>query len=112
MAASSFTASIAAEFATYMRALQEQGRSAPIVVDEDADVVVTLESINLLCVTFVAGQISAAELAFTADVMQFAERIKYATPGLSDIVAEFTDPEVNGEFTVSRAQELARGTMS
>lgn len=102
-----FTADLSAELAIHRRGLEEVGGSAPVRVTEDEDVTVTADSIKTLCELFISGQFSSEVLAYTADVMQFADRVDFREDWISDVVAEFTDPEVNGVFTKERAAEIA-----
>ena len=107
ISAAAFSASIADELETYRRGLEEPGRSAPVCVIEDQTVAVTHEDTKLLCHLFANGQLGSSELAYIADAMQLAERVEFTDSWVADVVAEFTDPAINGTFTVARALELS-----
>jgi hypothetical protein len=102
-----FTADLSAEFAIYWRGLSEVGRSAPVQVTEDEDLIVTADSIKTLCELFIDEELGMEVLAYIADVMQLADRVDFDEDWIADAVAEFTDPEVNGVFTKERAAEIA-----
>jgi hypothetical protein len=102
-----FSAEIADELSVHTRRLQELGGAAPVVVTEDADIVVARSGLSTLCRLFASGQLSAAELAYTADALQLSERVEFADPSIGDDLAECTDPSINGPLTVARALEIA-----
>ena len=85
----------------------ERGRVIPVRVTEDADVIVSSDSILVLCQHFVRGELSELELAYVADALQLAERVSFDGEAIADYVAELTDPEINGKFTIDRAREVA-----
>ena len=60
-----------------------------------------------MCRLFASGQLDQSELAYIADAMQLAERVEFADSWVADAIAEFTDPAINGIFTVGRALELS-----
>jgi len=101
-----FLHAIAAELAVHQRGLAARGQSAPAVVVEDRDILVSSESIKTLCHLFVDGQLNQQELAYIADAMQFGERVEFSDPAVADMVAELTDPEINGVFTKVRALQI------
>jgi len=68
------------------------------------------DALALLCRLFAAGQISAIELAYTADVLQFSDRVDFSGEDVASDLAECTDPEKNGRLTVARALEIAGTT--
>ena len=105
--ASDFSAQIAEELAAHSRALGKRGASAPVVVAEDVDIVLDRPGLASLCRLFASGQLSAAELAYTSDALQLAERVVISDPSVADDLAECTDPEVNGPLSVVRALEIA-----
>jgi hypothetical protein len=51
--------------------------------------------------------LTAGELAYTADVLELAERVEFAGPDIANDLAECTDPEINGPLTVARALQIA-----
>lgn len=106
--ATEFSAGIADELSAHVGALQKQGSSAPVVIAEDTDLVLDRSGLVTLCRLFASGQLSAAELAYTADALQLSERVAFAEPAIADDLAECTDPEINGPLSVARALEIAR----
>lgn len=104
---SAFSASIASELAIHLQRLKTKGASAPVIVIEDADVLLSHAGLALLCGMFANGQLSAQELAYTADALQLAERVQFSAPWISEALAECTDPDINGPLTAARARELA-----
>ena len=82
-----------AELSAIRYHLQELGRSIPIPVGEDCDVEISRADVAFL-------------LAFIADVIQLADRVSIVDPWVAEAVAECTDPQVQGEFTVDKARAL------
>jgi hypothetical protein len=106
MSATDYSAEIAGELAEHVQGLSKRG-SARVVVTEDIDFVLDPAGLSALCRLFASGQITASELAYTADALELAERVEFSEPDIADDLAECTDPEINGPLTVSRALELA-----
>jgi CRP-like cAMP-binding protein len=102
-----FSASISEELLAHTRQLQKLGGSAPVVVSEDADVVLDRRGIASLCRLFASGQLTATELAYTADALQLSERVEFTDQKIAEYLAECTDPVINGPLSVSRALEIA-----
>ncbi len=102
-----YSAEIAEELAAHSRALAKRGASAPVVVTEDMDMVLDRSGLSTLCRLFATGQLSAAEVAYTADALQLSERVVFSDPSVADDLAECTDPEINGPLSVDRALEIA-----
>ena len=107
LSASEFSGEIADELLVHTRALQKLGSSAPVVVTADTDFVLDRPGLSTLCRLFASGQLSAAELAYTADALQLSEHVDFADPSIADDLAECTDPVINGPLTVARALEIA-----
>jgi len=102
-----YSTEIAAELTEHTERLG-CGGSAPVFVTEDTDIVLDRAGLGVLCQLFASGQLSADELAYTADVLQMAERVEYSDPGIADDLDVCTDPEINGPLTVAKAIEIAR----
>ena len=107
LSAPEFSAEIAEELLVHTRGLQKLGGSAPVVVSQDTDVVLDRGGLSTLCRLFASDQLSAAELAYTADALQLSERVDFTEPSVADDLAECTDPVINGPLTVARALEIA-----
>ena len=102
-----FSAAIAEELLVHTRALERLGGSAPVVVNEDTDVLLNRQGLSSLCRLFALGHLSAAELAYTADALQLSDRVEFADPSIADDLAECTDPAINGPLTIARALQIA-----
>ena len=102
---SDFSSEIAGELSAHTYQLQRLGGSAPVVVIEDADVVLDRSGLSALCRLFASGQLSATELAYAADALQLSERVEFADSAIADHLAECTDPVINGPLSVTRALE-------
>lgn len=100
-----FVSEISAEVSEY-QSLIGKGGVVPIRVTEDSDVTITRSSIKLLCSLYASSKLSQFELAYVADGMQLAEQVEFVDSWVADSVAEFTDPEINGQFTLERASEI------
>lgn len=101
-----YSAEIGAELAEHTRHLG-RGGSAHVLVSEDTDLVLDRAGLGVLCRLFASGQLTAGELAYTADALQLAKRVELAGPNIADDLAECTDPEINGPLTVARALQIA-----
>ena len=88
--------------------LAKRGSVMPVRVTEDADVEVSGREVDKLCNHFIAGHLDAMELAYVADALQLSERVTFVDDDISDYISEFTDPEVNGPFTLERAKAIVR----
>ena len=95
----------------YDRGLAEMGRSVPAVLTDDCEFHLTTQHVLTLCQLFLAGDLTSRELSYTADALQLSDGVDFE-PGTADTIAEFTDPEINGEFTMGRAAELVSGGAS
>jgi hypothetical protein len=105
--ASDFSAEIGEELLVHTRGLQKLGGSAPVVVTPDTALVLDRRGLAVLCRLFASGQLSAAELAYTADALQLSDHVEFADTSVADDLAECTDPVINGPLTVARALEIA-----
>ena len=101
-----YSAEIGAELVEHTRHLG-RGGSAQVLVSEDTDLVLDRAGLGVLCRLFASGQLTAGELAYTADALQLAKRVELAGPNIADDLAECTDPEINGPLTVARALQIA-----
>lgn len=107
MSIEAFASAIAQDMVPYVRGLAERGRSVPVSVIEDQDVSVSSKQVAVLCRLFERGQLSQYHLSYIADTLQLSERVEFADEFVADLVAELTDPELNGVFTRARALEIA-----
>lgn len=107
LSAVDLSAEIADELLVHTRGLEKLGGSAPVVVTADTAFVLDRPGLSILCRLYASGQLSAAELAYTADALQLSEQVEFADPSIADDLAECTDPIINGPLTVARALEIA-----
>jgi hypothetical protein len=107
LSASDYTAEIARELAEHTRALQKLGGAASVQVAEDADLLLDRAGLGVLCRLFASGQLTAGELAYTADALQLSERVEIASQDIASDLAECTDLEINGPLTITRALQIA-----
>lgn len=107
VSASDYSAEIRAELAEHSRGLAVTGGIAPVSVTEDSDILLDRAALSALCQLFALGQLTAQELAYTADALQMADRVALSGQDIADDLAECTDPEINGQLTVARALEIA-----
>lgn len=106
ISAADYSTEICAELAEHTRHLG-RGGSAQVLVSEDTDLVLDRVGLGVLCRLFASGQLTAGELAYTADALQLAERVEFAGPNIADDLAKCTDPEIHGPLTVARALQIA-----
>jgi hypothetical protein len=107
LSASEYSAEIAGDIAEYTRGLEKPGGVVPIRVTEDIDLLLDRAGLAVLCRLFACGQLTADELAYTADVLELAERVEFAGSDIASDLGECTDPEINGPLSVARALEIA-----
>ena len=106
LSAADYSADISAELAEHTRGLHTGG-TARVYATEDMDIVLDRAGLALLCRLFATGQLTAVELAYTADVLQLSDRVEINDQSVANDLAECTDPEINGPLSVARALEIA-----
>jgi hypothetical protein len=84
----------------------KRGSVVPVRVSDDCAISVSRQGVATLCRHFVHGDLSAVDLAYIADALQLAEDVSWEDEDVAELVAEFTDPEINGVFTATRAREI------
>jgi hypothetical protein len=85
-----------------------QGGVVSVWVDEDEEIELTGQDLAALCSLLIKGAVDAVELAYIADALQLADRVTYQDDWVRGYLDELTDPEVNGPFTVARAEAIVR----
>ena len=110
LAAASFCAKYASDFAERRSLLDTHKRGAiiPVRVDEDTDLELTRGGLAALCDLFVDGSVNSVQLAYIADALQLAERVTFPDEEVRGYLDLLTDPEINGQFTAARAREIIR----
>ena len=106
ISAAEYSIHISEELAEHTRHLG-RGGSAPVLVTEDLDLLLDRSGLGVLCRLFAAGDLSAGELAYTADALQMAERVEVSGPDVAEDLDACTDPEINGPLSVERAMAIA-----
>jgi len=109
LSAAQFLLGFGPQLQQYRQALSKKCSPASIQVTEDVDLAVGRAEVLFLCSQFTAGAIAREQLAYIADGLQLSDRVTFADEWVFDVVAEFTDPEINGPLTGERANELLRG---
>ena len=84
----------------------KRGAVIPVRVLDDCAISVSQADVASLCRHFAQGEVDAVTLSDIADALQLAENVTWADDDVAEYVAEFTDPEINGPFTVTRAIEI------
>ena len=95
------------ELAIHAAALAKKGSSAPVAVTEDAALQFGRPELATLCRLYAAGALSAAQLAYTADVIQLSEHVQIVGESVADDLAVCTDPEINGPLSPAEALAMA-----
>lgn len=94
----------------YVSLQGKRGSSIRIQVDQDVEIIFTLEDVDTLCELFIKGKLGQHELTYIADVIELAANVSYidddTAPIIAEFVSEMTDPAVMGVFTTKRAQEV------
>jgi len=107
LSASDYSAELSTELVEHTRGLEVRGGVAPVRVTEDADLLLDRAALGTLCRLFASGQLTAQELAYTADALQMADRVEFSGQDIATDLAQYTDPEINGALTFVRALEIA-----
>lgn len=105
--ATTYSLELASELWAHRTGLGVLGGVAVVFAEEDADVVLDHAALARLCQLFARGELTAAELAYTADLLQMADRVDITDGDVAALLAECTDPETNGILTVERALQIA-----
>jgi hypothetical protein len=101
-----FRALNTSSFTEYRELSEKRGAAIPIRVEEDVDILVTPEHIVAACELRMKGDLCPEELAYLADVLQLSDRVTFLNEDIAEYIAEFTDPEINGLFTLERARKI------
>lgn len=102
-----FLRSISAEVERYRDQLKKVGGVTDIYLSNgNARLVIQDSEIRTLCDSFLRGGISTDELAYVCDGILLGERIDFGSDHHRELIEEMTDPEVNGRFTVQRANQI------
>jgi hypothetical protein len=101
-----FRALNTSSFTEYRELSEKRGAAIPIRVEEDVDLLVTPEHITTACELRMKGDLCQEELAYLADVLQLSDRVTFLNEDIAEYIAEFTDPEINGLFTLERARKI------
>lgn len=106
----SFRAINAANFTERRNLLgaNRRGGVVPVRVDEDEEIELAGQDLAALCSFLINGAVDAVELSYIADALQLADRVTYQDDCVRDYLDELTDPEVNGPFTVDRAEAIVQ----
>lgn len=92
----------------YAGALSKTGSSVEIVATSDVEFDVDISVVKSLCQFFIDGEISELELAYIADALQLTDSVEFIESSVADLIAELTDPEINGVFTKERALKIVQ----
>ena len=101
-----FKSTIAEEIRLYEAGTAKTGNSVPIQVNEDAEMVVTPQSVGVLCLLHVSDVLSISDLSYIADALLLSEKVMLSSEEFCGFISEMTDPEINGLFSKDRAFEL------
>jgi len=94
--------------AEYESLQRTQGSTIPIRVDADAEFAISLRDVDTLCSLFLSDQLTQAQLAYVADAIELSEGVSYDGSPIADLIAEMTDPKINGIFTKDRAEHIRK----
>lgn len=101
-----------AELASHMQeyeSLQKVGgTSIPIRVEQDVEMQLKLKDVGTLCTLFITEQLGRSELAYVADAIDLTLLVDCDDDRIVSLLSEMTDPEINGVFTIERAEEIRR----
>lgn len=107
LSAAAYRAEIAEELERHLAGLRGPARVAPVESAEDRDLSFGPSEFVRLCNLYASGQLSAEELAYTADVIELSERVEFASESVAHDLGLCTDPEINGPMSAERALALA-----
>ncbi len=94
------------EVAVYNKLRLKKGARATVIVDEDAELQITVEHLEILCKTYLKGEIENHEMYFIVDALLLSEynsegkSVSFANEDLREKFDCLTDPDLNyGELT-------------
>ena len=94
------------EIDEYKSSAKEKGKTMPVYVDEDTDILFAHADLNALGDAFLNGELDEIELNYLADALLLSNRVKFESDQISDKLGYFTDPEVNGQLTKEIVAEI------
>ena len=103
-----FLDSIEQEIRSYEHDFSKVGATLFINLLEDINWTVSQFDCQSLCVLYSTKKLRRIELAYIADALQLAENVSFESNDLASTIAEMTDPEINGEFTIERASAIIK----
>ncbi|MBZ4187145.1 hypothetical protein K7B09_12520 [Thermomonas sp. RSS23] len=107
MAPADYGRELESELAIHVGALAKKGSSTPVAVTEDSSLEFGQPQLATLCRLYAAGALSAAQLAYTADVIQLSENVHIVGESVAEDLAGCTDPEINGPLSPAEALAMA-----
>ena len=104
---------IAGEVASYKYQLSEKGRSANVIIEEDAKILITNEELKTLCEVYLNLAMDNYELYYIVDAILLAymgseeDIIDFSSEALREKFDSLTDPEINyGPLTPAKVMEI------
>ena len=107
LSAPAYRTEIAEELQRHLAGLRGPSRTAPVESAEDHDLRFGPSEFVRLCNFYASGQLSAEELAYTADILELSERVEFTDERVAHDLGLCTDPEINGPMSPARALALA-----
>ena len=104
----SFNEEVASELEKYSNLKMKKGSSLPIHIIEDIETSITTNEIKVLLVLFIQKQISDVTIEYICDCLIMAEDVTYDSK-VSDILFNFSSPEINGTITIDKAKKAILG---
>lgn len=89
-----------------MLPVAQAGRGSPVHLQEDQPLVVTPANARALLLAYLAGDFSAATVAYVADALGLSEHVEFAPAQVRNVLERTTDPEINGPFDEQTARAL------
>jgi hypothetical protein len=103
-----FRKSIQNELRDYEKGSIQKGRSMPVTLVEDTELLMKNEFVSKLCLSCLNQELASLEVQYIADAILLSENVAFPTKKLREISESLTDPAVNGLLT----EERLRGVLT
>ena len=103
-----FIESIGKEIESYKTNFSRIGTTLNINIIEDIHWIIGKSECQSLSILYLDEKLGQIELAYIVDGLQLSENVSFSDDQVESILAEMTDPEINGKFTFERAAEIIR----
>jgi len=94
------------EVENYKISLRTKGKSVPIYLIEDEEIIITNVDVSLILNAYIDESFTDFDLYYIIDAMLLSSKMIFDNECIVDLIETFTDPEINGMFTKDKAKEV------